>query len=282
MNLTSGCGVDRRPCPALAQDRGTARRSGAQFLDAIALHRLYAAYHLIALRGLRRGEAAGLRWCDVDLDEGTAVICRQLQPRDGRLMVCPPKTVHSNRVIALDRTTIAALRVHRSRQHAEADADGECYRVSGYVFTNRNGDPISPGWLTHIFQRLIAAHGVPPIRLHDLRHGAATLALAAGMELKVVQEMLGHSSIVLTADTYTSVLPEVAHTAAEKTAAYLHRAAGVVPGTTPAPRPCSGPASTAGGEPYPGGPGAAPVDRFAPRTGVAPHPGSACCSGSRR
>ncbi|GAA2128458.1 hypothetical protein GCM10009727_19100 [Actinomadura napierensis] len=204
----------------------------AQFLDAIAGHRLYAAYHLIALRGLRRGEAAGLRWCDVDLDEGTAVICRQLQPRDGRLTVCPPKTAHSTRVIALDRTTIAALCVHRSRQQAEADAYGEGYRDSGYVFTNLNGDPVAPGRLTHVLQKLIAEHDVPPIRLHDLRHGAATLALAAGVELKVVQEMLGHSSIVLTADTYTSVLPEVAHTAAEKTAAYLLRAAGVVPGTT--------------------------------------------------
>ncbi|WP_344591420.1 site-specific integrase [Actinomadura vinacea] len=203
----------------------------ARFLDAIAAHRLYAAFHLIALRGLRRGEAAGLRWCDVDLDEGTAVICRQLQPRDGRLTVCPPKTAHSTRTIALDRTTVAALRAHRSRQQAEADAYGEGYRDSGHVFTNLNGDPVAPGRLTHVFQKLIAEHGVPPIRLHDLRHGAATLALAAGVELKVVQEMLGHSSIVLTADTYTSVLPEVAHRAAEQTAAHLLRAAGVVPGT---------------------------------------------------
>lgn len=204
----------------------------AQFLDAIAAHRLYAAYHLIALRGLRRGEAAGLRWCDVDLDEGTAVICRQLQRRDGRLMVCPPKTAHSTRVIALDRTTIAALRAHRSKQQAEAAAYGEGYRDSGYVFTNLNGDPVAPGRLTHVFQKLIAEHDLAPIRLHDLRHGAATLALAAGVELKVVQEMLGHSSIVLTADTYTSVLPEVAHRAAEQTATHLLRAAGLVPGTT--------------------------------------------------
>jgi len=72
---------------------------------------------------------------------------------------------------------------------------------------------------------------MPPIRLHDLRHGAATLALAAGVELKVVQEMLAHSSIVLTADAYTSVLPQVAHTAAEETAALLMHAAGIVPGT---------------------------------------------------
>jgi hypothetical protein len=144
----------------------------------------------------------------------------------------PPKTAHSTRTIALESTTIAALRAHRSRQQAEADACGDGYCDSGYVFTNRNGTPIAVGTLTHTFQQLIAEHGVPPVRLHDLRHGAATLALAAGVELKVVQEMLGHSSIVLTADTYTSVLPEVAHTAAEKTAVYLLQAAGVVPGTT--------------------------------------------------
>ena len=81
----------------------------AQFLDSIRWHRLYAAYHLIALRGLRRGEAAGLRWCDVDLDGKTAVISQQLQQYDGQLAICPPKTPHSVRVIALDRTTVAAL-----------------------------------------------------------------------------------------------------------------------------------------------------------------------------
>ncbi|MGI5204741.1 tyrosine-type recombinase/integrase [Spirillospora sp. CA-108201] len=120
---------------------------------------------------------------------------------------------------------------HRSRQRAQQEAFGEGYRDSGYVFTNLNGEPVPPGWLTHQFQRLIAEQGMPPIRLHDLRHGAAPLALAAGVELKVVQEMLGHSSIVPTADTCTSVLPQVAHTAAEKTAALLMHAAGIVVGT---------------------------------------------------
>jgi integrase len=96
----------------------------AQFLHAIGHHRLYAAYHLIALRGLRRGEAAGLRWCDVDLDGKTAVISQQLQQYDGRLTVCPPKTPHSTRMIALDRTTVAALRAHRDRQLAEAASFG--------------------------------------------------------------------------------------------------------------------------------------------------------------
>ncbi|WP_152563886.1 tyrosine-type recombinase/integrase [Actinomadura welshii] len=212
----------------------------AAFLHAVRGHRLYAAYHLIALRGLRRGEAGGLRWVDVDLEHGTATICQQLQRRNGVLEPCPPKTAHSTRVIALDRTTISALRGHRSRQRAEAAACGERYRDSGYVFTNLNGDPVSPGRLTHVFQGMPAEHRLPPVRLHDLRHGAATLALAAGVELKVVQEMRGHSGIVLTADTYTGVLPKVAHTAAEQTATHVLRAGWRVPGTRRRRRP-SGP-----------------------------------------
>src|SRR6516225_12086024 len=116
----------------------------AQFLRSIEDHRLYAAYHLIALRGLRRGEAAGLRWCDVDLDGKTAVISQQLQQYDGRLTVCPPKTPHSARTIALDHTTVAALRAHRDRQRAEAADYGPGYRASGYVFTCLNGDPMAP------------------------------------------------------------------------------------------------------------------------------------------
>src|SRR6266704_5420710 len=208
----------------------TARQT-AQFLDSIRWHRLYAAYHLIALRGLRRGEAAGLRWCDVDLDGKTSVISQQLQQYDERLAVCPPKTPHSTRVIALDRTTIAALAEHRDRQRAEAAAYGPGYRDSGYVFTCLNGDPMAPDRLTRTFKKLTALAGLPPVRLHDLRHGAASLALAAGADLKVVQEMLGHSSIVLTADTYTSVLPDAAHAAAEKVAALIIKAGCLVPGT---------------------------------------------------
>jgi integrase len=204
----------------------------ARFLASIKDHRLYAVYHLIALRGLRRGEAAGLRWCDIDLDGKTAVITQQLQQYDGRLAICPlTKTAHSSRVIALDHTTVAALRAHHDRQRAEAGAYGPGYRTSGFVFTNLNGDPMAPDRLTRTFKKLAAEAGLPPVRLHDLRHGAATLALAAGVDLRVVQDMLGHSSIVLTADTYTSVLPAVAPSAAEKVATLIIQAGCLVPGT---------------------------------------------------
>jgi integrase len=202
----------------------------ARFLTASAGHRLYAVYHLIALRGLRRGEAAGLRWCDVDLDARTAVISQQLQQHGGRMEVTPPKTPYSAQVIALDHTTVAVLREHRRRQRAEA-ASSPGYQASGYVFTNQRGGPMAPDRLTRIFRHLAEQAGLPPIRLHDLRHGAATLALAAGVDLRTVQEMLGHSSIVLTADTYISVVPELARDAAEKIAALILKAGYLVPGT---------------------------------------------------
>jgi integrase len=212
----------------------------AAFLNAVRGHRLYAAFHLIALRGLRRGEACGLRWRDLDLETGTAVICGQLQQYDGHLTVAPPKTPHSERVIALDRTTVAALRRHRGLQQAERARAAGSYHDSGYVFTGLNGDPLAPDRLSRIFKMLAEEAGLPPIRLHDLRHGAASLALSAGTDLKVVQDMLGHSSIVLTADTYTSVLPDIARKAAEDTASLIIEAGCLVPGTSrrrrPAPR----------------------------------------------
>jgi integrase len=209
----------------------------AAFLNAIRDHRLYAAYHLIALRGLRRGEACGLRWCDIDLDSGTEIICWQLQQYDGHVVLCPPKTAHSERTIALDRTTVTVLRAHRAHQLAERAAAGDDYLESGYVFTRPNGDPMAPDWLSRYFRQLNEASGLPPIRLHDLRHGAASLALAAGADLKVVQDMLGHSSIVLTADTYTSVLPEVARKVAEDIASLIIAAGCLVPGTQERRRP---------------------------------------------
>jgi Phage integrase family len=205
----------------------------ARFLNSIQKDRLYAAYHLIALRGLR--------WRDVDLDGATAVICQQLQQYDGHLSLCPPKTASSQRVIALDRTTVTVLRRHHAAQQAERTAMGDGYRDSGYVFTGLNGDPMAPDRLTRHFRQLSDEAGLPPVRLHDLRHGAATLALAAGAELKTIQDQLGHSSIVLTADTYISVLPDVARKAAEDTATLIIQAGYLVPGTSrprrPGPRP---------------------------------------------
>jgi integrase len=193
----------------------------AQFLGHVRSHRLYALFHLVALRGLRRGEAAGLRWADLDLDAGTLTVSGQLQQLSGRLVTGAPKTEAGRRVVALDRTTIAALRAHQARQQAERAAAGAGWAETGYVFTTPAGKPVAPDRLTRLFRRLVAESGLPPVTLHGLRHGAATLALAAGTDLKIVADQLGHSTIMLTADTYTSVLPPTARAAADNTAALL-------------------------------------------------------------
>ena len=125
--------------------------------------------------GLRRGEAGGLRWCDVDLDDGVAVITQQLQQYDGHMVTCPPKTSHSARVIALDHTTVAALRRHRLRQQAEQRQPG--HRDSGYVFTGLGGDPLAPDRLTRHFCALPRPPGCP-------RSGSTTCATAPPPSLK--------------------------------------------------------------------------------------------------
>ncbi|MFI6184291.1 tyrosine recombinase XerC [Nonomuraea sp. NPDC051191] len=195
------------------------------FLTKSAGHRLFPLYRLIALRGLRRGEAVGLRWKDVDLDAGTAGVHWQItqlgwEPVQGR-----PKTEASDRTIALDADTVTALRAHRKRQAAERLAAGEAWADSGFVFTDELGRPLHPQQVSDQFYLLAFQAALPPVRLHDLRHGAASIMLAAGVDLKVVQETLGHVSSTFTRDTYTSVYPEVARAAAESTAALISTAA---------------------------------------------------------
>jgi integrase len=190
----------------------------------VADDRLYALWHLIALRGLRKGEACGLPWPDVDLDAGHLVVATQLAQDGWAVIENAPKTDAGHRTVALDADTITVLRTWRARQAAERLEWGPAYADSGRVFTRENGEQLHPGWVSERFERLVRAAGLPPIRLRDLRHGAATLALAAGVDLKTVQEMLGHSQLSVTADTYTSVLPEVARAAAEAVAALVPRA----------------------------------------------------------
>ncbi len=200
----------------------------ARFLAAIVGEPLYPCYHLMAVSGLRRGEAAGLRWCEIDFAGATLTVSRQLRETGRGLVVLPPKSVASNRVLGLDPwTTLQVLATHRDRQ-LPAPCDG-------YVFARPGGRRYTPGYLTRRFVRLIRREGLPPIRLHDLRHGAATLALAGGADLKMIQAMLGHASIVLTADTYTSVLPDLARTTAAAVAAQIMKSAPDTPGLTMPP-----------------------------------------------
>ncbi|MEC3979833.1 tyrosine-type recombinase/integrase [Amycolatopsis sp. H20-H5] len=126
----------------------------------------------------------------------------------------------ATRVLALDHVTMNVLR--RYRDTCRNPLFGE---PVGFLFQGGWGEPIRPDSVTHLFRKLNDEAGLPPIRLHDLRHGAASLSLAAGNDLKTMQAMLGHASIVLTADTYTSILPCLARQSAEATARLVLEAA---------------------------------------------------------
>jgi integrase len=194
------------------------------FLDAADRDLLYALFHLIAHRGLRRGESCGLAWTDVDLDAARLTVRQQIVQLGWGTYEDKPKSDAGDREVALDAGTVAALRAHRRRQIASRLRWGPAWVDSGKVFTREDGSVLHPATVTDRFQALAAAAKLPPIRLHDLRHGAASLMLAAGVAPKVVQETLGHSSITLTLDTYTSVYDEVAAEAAEAAAALVPRA----------------------------------------------------------
>jgi integrase len=201
----------------------------ARFLASIGSHRLFAVLHLIAMRGLRRGEACGLMWEDLDLDEGLAYVSRQVQEGpDGRLRACPLKTESSRRAVALGPQTVTVLRAHRSWQSRWLSESG--IPSQGWVFTDETGRPLPPDRLTRTFNALVEESGLPPVRLHDLRHGAATLMLLAGEELKTIADQLGHSSVVLTADTYLSVAVELGLTSAADAARLVLKAGRRPPG----------------------------------------------------
>ncbi len=187
----------------------------ARFLESVRDDRLFACWRFLAMTGCRRGEALGLRWRDLDLDSGRATI---VQTVVANRALSETKTDRSRRTIALDEASVAALRRHRQSQDEERWILGASYEDNQLVFCREDGSPIWPRSLTRSFARLVEAAGVPKIRLHDLRHTHATLALQAGVHPKVVQERLGHATISITLDVYSHAVPAMQEEAAERVA----------------------------------------------------------------
>lgn len=206
---------DLRPCPVMVW---LPVHTGA-FLDFIEQQgeRLFALFVLVAYCGLRRGEVIGLTWAEVDLDQGVAYV-RETGDGDD------PKTDAGVRAVPLPALVAAALRAWRKSQAAEHLAWGPDYADSGdRVFTHEDGRALTGQWVSVRFETLAFRAELVPIRFHDLRHGAASLAKAAGLDTKYISALLGHSRSSFTDDTYVHLFPEVARASAEAAAAVVPR-----------------------------------------------------------
>lgn len=202
--------VDLRPCPVMVW---TPAHAGA-FLDAIAAERLSALFALVIFCGLRRGEEVGLSWAELDLDAGIAYV-RETDTGDG------PKSDAGTRAVPLPARVVKALRAWRAAQAAERLAWGPAWTDTGLVFTHEDGQGVSGQWVSRRFRTLAFRAGVPPVRFHDLRHGAASFRKAAGQDTKYISEMLGHSRSSFTNDTYVHLFPDIEKAMAEQAAAIV-------------------------------------------------------------
>lgn len=211
-----------------------------EFLDAAEDDRLYAFFHLIAFRGLRRGEGVGQDWAHVDLDRGTITIAKEIVQDGWTPIETDPKTDGSAATISLDSLTIRVLREHYTRQLVEREqrltaraeylaqggdpAKAPAWTDTGKVFVQADGTWLHPEMVSDAFRRISKAADLPPINLRDLRHQAATVIHAGGGDLHAIKEVLRHSTIALTSDTYTTLLPELDRKIAERAAGMVPRA----------------------------------------------------------
>jgi integrase len=192
-----------------------------RFLQSARAHPYYAAFHVAASTGLRRGELLGLRWCDVDLDNALVQVLQTVILVRADVLIDTPKSPTSRRRVDLDRRTARVLSHHLADvERTRGCAAGALKGSTELIFT-RKGGPVHPALFSYWFQRQVELSGVRRIRLHDLRHTHATHALQAGVHPKVVSERLGHSSITITLDTYSHVLPSMQREAAERVAALI-------------------------------------------------------------
>ncbi len=202
------------------------RSQVAAFLAAAAQDRLYAAWLLALLCGLRRGELAGLRWSDVDLGTGTVRIASQRTTDAAWQVITKEPKGSSRRTVDVGPAVVDALTAHRKTSDEEQRRYGVPSKDTGLVFVQLDGQGYHPDRLRELFQALARKAGVPVIRLHDARHSCATLALDAGLHPKVVQQLLGHSSWSVTMDLYSHRVDRLQRDATVRLEKLVHRALG--------------------------------------------------------
>ena len=177
----------------------------------------YAIFHTLIWTGLRRSELLGLRWKDLDLLLATLRVTQVLhQLSDGTFVYTEPKTAKAKRAVALSPASCLMLRAHQQQQEVDATLLGLDINDDSLVFAHPDGSPRRPDTLTSAFRRISRQAGLNGVRLHDCRHTMASLYLEQGISPKTVAERLGHSSVVITLDTYSHLLPGMQEAAAAK------------------------------------------------------------------
>ena len=196
----------------------------AHFLDATVDDRLALLWRLVLLRGFRRGEICALADADVDIARAAVSVNAALVQVGGRLVWGRPKSKAGERVVGLDRGSVEAVKAHRTLRKRERLAAGEAWEDSGQFFADEFGSHVKPEYVSRRFRELAAAAGLPVIKFHAARHTAATLALEAGIDIKIVSEQLGHSTTRITQDLYQHVRHQVHVDSAERVVELLPEA----------------------------------------------------------
>jgi integrase len=187
-----------------------------KFLETIKDDIIYIPVLLALQTGMRQGEIAALKWDDVDLEDGYIAVRNTLQKINGKFILKEPKSKKSIRTIALMEITITELKKHRRKQAEMILAMGEKYKNENFVCTWEDGRPLDPSYISKKFFKLVKKYNFPYIRFHDLRHTHATMLLQEGVHPKIVSERLGHSTINITLDVYSHVLPNIQKEAVKK------------------------------------------------------------------
>jgi integrase len=214
-------GLVARNVAGMTRGSKAKRTEGRTLTPEQARDRFEALYVTMLVLGLRRGEALGLRWEDVDLDRALLVVRRSLKREDGALVAGDVKTSKSRRSLNLPGPLVDLLRAHRAKQETERLALGPAWVESGHIFTTQLDTPIDPRNCYRDFVRLCEQLGLGRWHPHELRHSAALLMLVQGVPLEVVSDILAHSSIWMTADVYGHILAPQRQAAAEAMAAAL-------------------------------------------------------------
>ena len=174
------------------------------FFEGIRDHRLEAMFVLATTTGLRQGELLGLRWEDIDTHESVLYVVRTLSKTNDGVVFNSPKTAKGRRAVGLTQIALEALERHKARQEEEK---GTWYRDHGLIFPNIYGEPRTQRTpVLNALKKVLAKHGLPEIRFHDLRHTCATLLLSKNVNPKIVSEMLGHGDVAFTLSVYSHVL----------------------------------------------------------------------------